>query len=286
MSKHRSTELFSIIIGAVLSLLVILLFIKPNTLDNLILLENKNPSYFNWLMPENAIYVSYNGDVSSNVGAVPDNKFIHNNDLSFPEGFLVDYYSDGSFSLSGTSKETKAVILTPANYYLPDGDYYVSCGNGIDWGGIQFYFEGRLKKTSGDNLIESIYLNDTNHIIHIDNNRYSSIVFCLAFTEGFSADGILLQPLVRPYIGNDIEYSFTSCFNADGEGTIIRLNYYKGNLTDSDLKLYCNSLNEDRGKNGWSSIVDSRTHYGIQFKDFDQNSYTEGYTDTFGRIIE
>ena len=209
-------------------------------------------------------------------------------------GISVTYNEDGSIYVQGKNNGDGNVYirLSPSNRYkLHDGEYIISDGlNEEQRKGVLFYYESRDIFSDHTDYIRLANLPEQPRMI-VDNSLHDDFGLVLGFTTEFeSTEPLVIYPMIRR--ANDTEGNYQPPAilktNIDEEQpafqTFLLEKTELDQLTDSDWKLLCNSVNyQFKEKYIWTSII-FEDGTGIQFKESDASQAVYGPIDPWGRV--
>lgn len=279
-----------------LILLVIVMLTLTNErmsrwIDDVILLENRNPGYYDYLSKSCVYYVSkdalneYNDNLLTN--GMQTKNYIEN-------GFEILVHEDGSFTFSGTYTGKDLCFIYPMEIgYLKSGDYIISDGGASIENGIQMRIFGVKKLPDGSTEYGDCIELPSEGLFHWDSNKYDKAVSDVVIYPGFSAEKLRFYPMLRDSSKGKILYqnairklsSLSNDQNRNDYEVYLKIKLDKqavDKLDGDDWHILYNEAKYQKQVD-WISI-DFGDGTGIQICDDVPNNMIYGVIDTIGRV--
>lgn len=290
MINTRTRNLLKLVLLG--SVLLMLTNEKVNScIDDAVLLENRNPGYYEYLSDSDIFYVS-----KAVLDKPNDNLLVNTMQTKnfSDKGFEILVHEDGSFTFSGTYTGEEPMYIYPMEIgNLKSGDYILSDGGASVDKGIQARVFGVRELSNGEREYGNSAALPGDEIFHWDDTKYDYAKFDVVIYPGFSADSLSFYPMLYsakkskmqyenalrklPYLSDDQNREdYVSYLN-------IKLdNNHISELRDADWRILCNQARYQKKVN-WVS-VDLCDGTGIQVYDNDLDKTLVGKIDTVGRV--
>lgn len=268
--NYRLKKATNVIIVAFLCIIAFIVVTHKGVIDDVVLLEKRNPGYWNYLSQKNVqtLYTSY---PDTNNLLISSLKSTTNNENYY--GFSIKVNLDGSVRIDGVNYNDEVHIKYGVIQLRP-GEYYFSDGVVATDGAYSYVYSG------GDTLA-SLSKNPVNTFIADDQHIKKGFEVGIVISPGTEIHEIY-RPMLRS-VSSNTEYQpyMTTYPLTINESTIILYkNVIKQEISDRDLKLFENSISNDLDDCLWTSIIFS-DYSGIQYS---KTKTVTGSSDQFGRI--
>jgi len=252
-------KMMSLVLSVVLILLSVL-FLNNKKLveatDDLVLLENLHPGYWNYLRPGMGSVVNVPPEGAKNL-------LVTDMTTRTQNGITLTVSGDRTMTLNGTNNGEGFNIYL-GDVEIPNGKYVLS--DGVDPSiGINFYvWSNNLKKTVAD-------INNNTFTIDNSISKYHCGLFIASNAQ---LDSVTVQPMIR----NFGDGSYSPYFSTEDCDKALVFEVEKTNIDNDDIKILENYLSQ-YSNYGWVSIR-FPDGTGIQWKD---SIRTDGKLDIWGR---
>lgn len=258
-----------IIVGIVSVGLFASIMLHPDIVDNAVLLEKRNPDYWNLFNSG----VTYEYEIPAGISPDYGTPFVFDNALD--EYTLLKYEGNGievttdkeSIFIDGVAEEDMWLNAVEQPITLSDGIYYFSSGNN----NLDCYLDAW--KDDKNNILAR----DGDNYFFKASSKYDWYKYTIPIKSGDKYENVEITPKI-------IKVS-----DVNGGKTKIRLWSMDRNewetLADRDRNIFLRQLNQDKSYD-WSSIIfDDGT--GIQYTSTESTSVInrEGTCDILGRVI-
>lgn len=284
------------ILNLILLGIVMLILTNENVskcIDDVVLLENRNPGYYNNLSRSSKYYISNNAvdEVNENLltNVMQSTDFVK-------DGFKILVHEDGSFTFSGTYNGVQPTFIYPIEIgRLKSGDYILSDGRASIKNGIEVRMFGCNTLSNGEREFGNCTRLPGDGVIHWDENEFEEAVFDVVIYPGFSAENLCFYPMLRAASSGELPYqnAFRKLKNVpedqsrDDYVTYLQIKIQKNELkkiTKNDWRIFCNEI-KYRKNVDWVCF-DFGDGTGIQMKDLNFQDVTIGEIDNIGRVIQ
>ncbi len=230
--------------------------------DDLVLLENRHPGYWNYLRPE----VGYDFVASKNNAKNLIVSDMHDQSLN---GVNLTVNSDKSLTLAGTNNSGDWFNFSMGEVCIPNGEYQLSIGADNNSGATLYVWSNKLRKVVGNSLEATV---------SIDNN-ISTYSVGISIAPDAHFENLTLYPMIQ----KEEDQAYSPYIDTD-ESCRVRIFYIDklDDLTDEDLKILMTYMKNQYRKYGWVSIVDKESTC-IQWIDGRQ---LHGKADFLGRVTD
>jgi len=234
--KRKNT--LSIIASAVILIVLILLLLPGDNslIDRLFLLERREPSYWEYLGPDQALQVR----VWDGFSEIPREKLEQDNllqeqvlrdNLFGNFGGVIMKPEDGLLLISGTAEKNVWKGVDLSSLSIEKGTYFISMGENVPEPGT-FYVEA---------IRNGIYYRICDvaeqNYFYVDPSRYETYKFTVAVQEGSNVD-LTVYPMICKISGENILSRMSSL--------ILWKNVPKEKISARDEKIFLRSLSQYR----------------------------------------
>ena len=275
----RFVKVFEHIIGLALMLLICLFIIGTINLDDIILLENRNPTYWELLNSDNSnTYFKVEGI----------DKVVTSTNLF--DTWIVSHQINNVI-FKGKDKKT---LLLYGNNYSDDIYEHITGVFSLEDGEYEFYLDDAVQNEFIDVYVDAQRLDggvDTlafwgeNAEFNVKNKLYSQIGVCVRIKNGFDSDGYLLKPVIIDKMPYEMVYMSD---NDIAERSSCQYRIYNltkdeyNKLTDGDRHLFQRIVRTYLKEDQWITLC-FEDNTGIEIKD---GFYSYGSINQFGQIVK
>ena len=226
--------------------------------DNMVLLENRHPGYWEYLSPKQgkSVYIP---------PADSKNLLISDIESQEQDGVTLTVNGDHSITLNGENTSGKVINFVLGKTVLPDGDYIISDGADLTLGVAFFVWADDLDELAAYGGGADLSINNdisTYHCgIHID--------------PGAVLNNVTVYPMIR----NSGDDSYSPYLTSESCGKAMVFNAEKSEVSDEDIKVFEHYLRQYSDYE-WV-IIRYLDGTGTQWKD---DTRTDGIMDSLGRI--
>lgn len=260
-------------------------------IDDVVLLEKRNPGYYEYLSKSCLYYVS------KDMLDKPNDNLLTNGmqTKNFSEnGFEILVQEDGSFTFSGTYTGEDVCFIYPVEIgYLKSGDYILSDGGASIVNEIQLRIFGMKKMPDGSIEYGDCIELPSEGLLHWDSNKYDKAVSDVMIYPGFSSENLRFYPMLCDASKGTLFYqnairkltSLSNDQNRDDYEAYLEIKLDKQALDKLVNDDWCILYNEVKCQKpaDWTSI-DFGDGTGIQICDNDLDKMIYGDIDTIGRV--
>ncbi len=247
-------------------------------IGSLVLLEGRNPAYYEQLSPQTGL--SFPVPEHLSVNGRTKNLILSGEHYVNHDGFSAEFHEDGSVTVSGMNEENKIYLMIYGHVPLPAGSYTL--------------FDGGVSAEDGSYYLQAVApegpvatLPGANHFFLSEDQ---TVGVYIAVEAGVRLDGVTFYPEIcfrgeendvyDPCPGAVIGASGTGrralLFQADREAL--------KNLSEDDRILFDNNLSHMyKGRFDWVSLL-FEDGTGVQIIDCDPDQAVYGKMDIFGRV--
>lgn len=262
-------------------------------IDDAVLLENRNPGYYEYLSNSDIYYVS-----KAALDEPNDNLLVNTMQTKnfSDKGFEILVHEDGSFTFSGTYTGEEPMYIYPMEIgNLKSGDYILSDGGASVDKGIQARIFGVRELPNGDVEFGNCIRLPGNGTFRWDYTEYDYAKFDVIIYPGFSANNLRFYPMLCAADRGGIQYqnalrklkSLSDDQSCKDYVTYSEIEIKKENLHElnqGDWRILCNQARYQQ-KVDWICF-DFGDGTGIQIQDGVANNITRGAVDAVGRVCE
>lgn len=292
MINTRTRNLLKLVLLG--SVLLMLTNEKVNScIDDAVLLENRNPGYYEYLSNSDIYYVS-----KAALDEPNDNLLVNTMQTKnfSDKGFEILVHEDGSFTFSGTYTGEEPMYIYPMEIgNLKSGDYILSDGGASVDKGIQARIFGVRELPNGDVEFGNCIRLPGNGTFRWDYTEYDYAKFDVIIYPGFSANNLRFYPMLCAADRGGIQYqnalrklkSLSDDQSCKDYVTYSEIEIKKENLHElnqGDWRILCNQARYQQ-KVDWICF-DFGDGTGIQIQDGVANNITRGAVDAVGRVCE
>ena len=223
--------------------------------DNLVLLENRNPGYWNYLNPEMGTVVNVPPEGAKNL-LIIDPEDQEQNGVTFTVN------EDHTITLNGTNTG-EGFNFSLGKLSMPDGNYIMTDGAPVP--GVNMYvWCNQLEETA------AFGSNEKFEVV----NKSTSYHCGIRIDSGVALDDVVIYPMIR----NSGDDSYEPYFEPNQCATALIYKAENGVVTNEDVKIL--ERNIKNFKCSWTSII-YQDGTGIQVKDGIKSARK---LDTYGRL--
>lgn len=260
-------------------------------IDDAVLLENRNPGYYEYLSNSDIYYVS-----KAALDEPNDNLLVNTMQTKnfSDKGFEILVHEDGSFTFSGTYTGEEPMYIYPMEIgNLKSGDYILSDGGASVDKGIQARIFGVRELSNGEREYGNSAVLPGDEIFHWDDTKYDYAKFDVVISPGFSANNLRFYPILLNEKHSGMKYQSALrklSYLSDNQNREDYVSYLSikmkadhiSKLSKSDWQILCNEARYQKKVN-WIS-VDLCDGTGIQIKDNNLDEILKGEVDCVGRV--
>ncbi len=285
----RICKHFRVAIIAVSILLVVLIFVSGDTVDNIVLLENRNPGFIRYLSDPTVFYVR-----KDSTEQVTANFLVSTMESTEIDGITISANDDGTLLVNGSYNGHKPTYIYPNTIdYLPTGDYILSDGNASTVGGLQVRFWGVNTRYGGITEYGNWNELPNSGSFFWNPEEYEIPRMDIVIYPGFNAENLLVKPMLRKASDKTADYQIPVRILSDNKGvgeadlyfkyaTVVLPKQTLKSLNSTDWQLFQKST--IRGtKYDWVT-VDFEDGTGIEFDPNNPSQSKYGEIDNFGRV--
>ena len=290
MINTRTRKLLNLLLLG--SVLLMLTDEKVNScIDDAVLLENRNPGYYEYLSNSDIFYVS-----KAVLDEPNDNLLVNTMQTKIfsDKGFEILVHEDGSFTFSGTYTGEEPMYIYPMEIgNLKSGDYILSDGGASIDHGIQMRIFGVKKLSDGSQKYENCVSLPSNCLFHWDKNDCDVAMIDVIIYPGFSSDNLRFYPMLCDISKGNISYQdsfrkLSSLSDDQDQSAYVKFMEIKmgkrslNRLNKGDWQILYNEIKYQNHAE-WLCINFS-DGTGIQIGDKDSNEMVYGEVDAVGRV--